>query len=206
MIKSKVENIKLGYREFNLEVITNIDELLANVKTEEDIPFWAELWPASLGLSEILCREEMKDKRLLELGAGLGLPGIVASKLGAQVLQTDYKTEALEWAEKNSGHNGITNIKYSLLDWRNPNFLGQFDYIIGSDILYEPNLYNDLYKTIEINIKETGKIFISDPGRAYAIEFLQLLNEKGWSWEEDRLKVDTGSGSKLINLYRIKKN
>ncbi|MFZ5626405.1 MAG: hypothetical protein ACOY3H_03585, partial [Bacillota bacterium] len=38
-------------RSFQLYRVRDLDTLLAQVETDEDIPFWAELWPAAEGLA-----------------------------------------------------------------------------------------------------------------------------------------------------------
>lgn len=92
--------------------ITNVDdlyeELIAKGETHEDvkderIPYWAELWPAAIGLSQYLIEFDIiKDiKNVIEIGCGLGLPGIIAGKLGANVIFTDYLEEALHFTQQN---------------------------------------------------------------------------------------------------------
>src|SRR5215213_4433437 len=54
------------------------------------LPYGVVLWPAAIALGhEIACRAEaFRGRRVLELGAGTGLPGLVAATLGARVVQT----------------------------------------------------------------------------------------------------------------------
>jgi predicted nicotinamide N-methyase len=42
------------------------------------------VWPACIYLANYLCRQRKGLKRVIELGSGLGVPGIVAGLLGAE--------------------------------------------------------------------------------------------------------------------------
>ena len=69
------------------------------------------VWPSSRYLGELLCQnmEFVKGKQVMELGCGSGLSGIVASKLGANVIFTD-KSEPesiLNNCRNNATENGI---------------------------------------------------------------------------------------------------
>ena len=48
------------------------------------------------------------NRRILELGCGVGLPGIVARKLGANVIQTDHDALALALSRHNAALNRVT--------------------------------------------------------------------------------------------------
>lgn len=52
------------------------------------VPFGIMLWPSAVALAyEIAARaEEFRGRSVMELGAGVGLPGLAAAALGASVL------------------------------------------------------------------------------------------------------------------------
>lgn len=60
-------------------------------------------WPPSFILARFLSlnRELVKGRRILELGAGLGIPSVVAVSCGAFVKLTDIHTRAMNWARLN---------------------------------------------------------------------------------------------------------
>lgn len=106
--------------------------------------------------------------KILELGAGTGIVGIVAAKLfGSQaaVIITDV-TEVVPNMQKNIdiNHLAIDNITAASLIWgekiTNPEFLHQ-DYILASDVIYYEELYEILIQTL-VELTESGstKIFI----------------------------------------------
>ena len=73
--------------------------------------FGEYVWPSSRYLGELLCQnaELIKGKRIMELGCGSGLSGIVASKLGANVIFTDQSDpeSILNNCRENTKENGI---------------------------------------------------------------------------------------------------
>jgi predicted nicotinamide N-methyase len=79
------------------------------------------VWPAALLLGQFICDypETVMGKTVLELGAGLGLPGLLAGKLGAsRVCLTDCLPLALNKLIKSIHANDLTNIaEAASLDW-----------------------------------------------------------------------------------------
>src|SRR5688572_26276189 len=61
-------------------------------------PYWSQVWPSAIALSEFIVSNQqlVHNKNILELGAGLGLPSLVASKYAASVLCSDKEEEAVE--------------------------------------------------------------------------------------------------------------
>src|SRR5689334_16345957 len=57
---------------------------------DEYMPYWAALWPVAKWLGrDILSMTWPKGTRALELGCGLGLPGLAALKAGMHVTFSD---------------------------------------------------------------------------------------------------------------------
>lgn len=75
-----------------------------------DPELWSVLWPSAIAASEELVRqpELVQGRRIVELGSGLGLPGIIAGLSGAEsVLLTDIDETALKL--------GLTSAKLNAL-------------------------------------------------------------------------------------------
>ena len=96
---------------FDLLQIANIDEVFdalialpdAHVdKADERIPYWTEIWPSALALSVFILnnKDRVKGKTVLELGAGMGLPSLVAASYTSAVVCSDYLTDALIFAKR----------------------------------------------------------------------------------------------------------
>lgn len=206
MEHTKETAVKLAGRTFKMKVIEDIDYLLGLVKTDDDVPFWAVLWPAAVGMSEYFWESiDFSGQRVLELGAGLGLVGIVTAAKGAGTIQTDFIPEALELAKENGKINGINNITYTKADWRKFSLSEKFDWIVGSDILYEPNLHPYLKSIFSNNLKAGGCIALADPGREDAQKFIEQLITEGFTLETVTREVHDNVRWVTVSLYFLRK-
>lgn len=140
------------------------------------------LWEAAIGLAQHVTdqAQQIHGKQVLELGAGVGLPGLVARSLGAIVRQTDYQADALVLAQWNAQQNGIEGIETFLADWRNWRHPPRYDLILGADILYDATLHFYLEAIFRKNLLPGGRLWLSDPGRPQALDFAVQLEAHGW--------------------------
>jgi predicted nicotinamide N-methyase len=194
-------------RKLSVLAVASIDELLDQVVDEDDIPFWAEIWPSSLGLIKYLARysQELRDKTVLELGCGVGVLGIAAQLCGGILTQSDYMTEALQFASVNASRNGLKPAKTLLADWRSFHSEIRYDWIIGSDILYEKKLHPYLYDIFDHVLAEGGRVVLADPGRGYARQFINETLPKQWVVDCCRESVDQDGQEFWIDLYTLRK-
>ena len=104
------------------------------------------IWPPALLFSKHLCRNSslVKGKRCVELGAGVGLVGMVAAALGADVVMTDLEA-GLPLLEVNAARSTAAavggSIKVAELFWGNEQHidaLGRytFDVVLATDVIY----------------------------------------------------------------------
>lgn len=191
---------------FEIYKVEDIDPLLDRISDPEEIPFWAELWPASIGLAKFILEhaDDFREKRCLELGAGVGLAGIVAKKVGAMMLQSDYVQSALEFCRLNCRLNRVSASEFLMADWRSfPESAGTFDRIIGSDILYEKTLHSALTDIFWNHLKPGGKIILADPGRDYARNFVEQNKSRGWHVSEALIPTEYESKTYQIRIYQL---
>ncbi len=159
-----------------LNIVVNVEELVTNPEDDDQIPYWAELWPAARGLAQHIWEEaDFQGESVLELGAGLGLPGLVAALKGGRVTFSDYKQESLDIIATNVLRNDIKDASYLLADWRDFQVERQFDWIIGSDVLYNPSLNPYVARILERNLTPGGRLLFAHPSRPVTIEFLNGL-------------------------------
>ena len=82
-------------------------------------PYGFLLWESSVALARWIAAkpELLRGKGVLELGAGVGLPGLVARSLGASVTQTDHLPQTLALSSLNGMHNGVDRVHRFAADW-----------------------------------------------------------------------------------------
>jgi predicted nicotinamide N-methyase len=145
------------------------------------IPYYASLWPSAHGLARALWerRQALAGRRVLELGCGLGLPAIVAAKLGAEVTATDFHPDASRWLLANAEANHV-RIACETCDWNTPPAWPPFDFVIGSDLLYERRSIPALAACIQRLCAPPGCVLLADPGRDGIAAFTDAMQGAGW--------------------------
>jgi predicted nicotinamide N-methyase len=175
--------------------------------TDERIPYWCELWPSSIALSKYILKhpELSKGKKVIEIGCGLGLCGIAAGVMGAQVTLTDYLPEAINFAGYNWKLNLDSTPDCRLLDWRTPENFERFDMLLASDVAYESRSFEALIHALKILVKRNGIILISEPNRKFAKDFFIEMESEGFSLIEEKHEVVKDKIHYRISIYEIRR-
>jgi predicted nicotinamide N-methyase len=141
---------------------------------EEFLPYWAELWPSGVALARRVAARALKGARVLELGCGLGLPSLAAALAGGRVLATDWSPQAIDVLRVNAEHNGA-ELETAIVDWKEPAAIvdrAPWDLVLGADLLYERRNVEPLLVLVPRLLGERGELWLADPGRAPATDFL----------------------------------
>jgi predicted nicotinamide N-methyase len=168
-----------------------IDDAAADA--EQNLPYWAELWPSGVALAAKIAREPviMQGKRVLELGCGLGVTAVAALRAGADLLVTDYSPEALALCSLNALEQAGTQPRTLRVNWRNPgpNLHGagdEFPVVLAADVLYEGRDVDPLVALVEQVVAPDGELLLAEPGRPPAAQFLGSIGARGWIKESER--------------------
>lgn len=140
------------------------------------MPYWAELWPSGLALARAL-PDRLDGVRIVELGAGLGVPSLVAAARGGEVTALDWARDSVELLARNAARNGAV-LSAVHADWRN--FAGSFDLVLAADLLYEQRNVEPL---IELLPQLAPEVLLAEPGRNHAAGFFGLA-ASCWSIED----------------------
>lgn len=171
----------------------------------ERMPYGVVLWPAAIALAhDVASRAGALDgARVLELGAGTGLPGLVAASLGAVVVQTDRHELALSVGARNRERNGGRTAEYRLADWTAWDDDARYDLILGSDILYGAATHPHLRAIFDRNLAPGGRVLLSDPFRAPSIALLEAMESAGWSVTLSRWTVGVDGAPRPVGVYEL---
>ena len=146
------------------------------------LPYGLALWPSAIALSHDLATraDDLRGATILELGAGTGLPGMVAASLGARVIQTDHNELALTLGRANAEHDRAGFIEYRAADWTDWTDTTRYDWIIGADILYGAKTQPHVRRIFENNLADRGRVLVSDPFRSPSLKLLEAMEASGW--------------------------
>ena len=147
------------------------------------MPYWAELWPSGLALARVVAGMDLAGRRVVELGAGLGLPSLAAALRGADVLATDWAEDAVTLLRENAARNGIA-LRAERVRWDEPAALlggAPWDLVLCSDVLYEQR---NAERLLELLPRLGGDVLLADPGRPAAEAFLAR-----WDLDEEAERV-----------------
>ena len=185
----------------DLEALIDLEAFAA----DERIPYWANVWESAIVLAEELAGLDGSGRTLLELGAGIGLPALVACRGGFVATASDYEADALEAARFNADRNGGDALVTRLLDWRRlPDDLGTFDLVVAADVLYEKHHATALAAVLSRTLAAGGQGLVADPGRARAVQFEPAVREVGLGVVRRPARRPLGAtGGPEIDLYVV---
>jgi predicted nicotinamide N-methyase len=171
------------YQVSHLEELVDRDALLRE-DTPPEPPYWAHLWVGARALARFVAeRGDLCEQRVLDLGCGLGLPGLVAAAHGAEVWFVDRATPALEFVRASAALNGFTRIHCANIDFTRAHVAATFDVILAAEIVYEPESYEPLCDFLEGHLRPRGVIHVTDAFRSDAQRFFANLTQRGFAGE-----------------------
>lgn len=144
---------------FNLEI---------NVNPVSELEFGTVIWDGALGLCQYFDEHKINfsQKKVIELGAGTGMLGILIALLGAEVTITD-KPNLLRQIQQNVSVNipssDIPRVKVRALSWGHDHiqFPSDYDVIMGTDIVYIPESVPLILKTLQHLSNERTVIYLA---------------------------------------------
>ncbi|MFZ1744564.1 MAG: methyltransferase domain-containing protein [Nitrospirales bacterium] len=132
--------------------------------------YWDRIWPSEVALSECLIHQffptKLQGVKVLEIGCGTGLAGVVAARLGAYIMFSDMVPITLEATKESCRLNQISNSDTCLLNWSEtiePKEL--YDLVLGSEVFYDEGILANISHVLEQVVAPGGKGLFCDPNR-----------------------------------------
>lgn len=148
-------------------------------------PLFGVIWPSSLVLAHYMNDFSTQGKRILELGCGMALTSLLLNKKHADISATDYHPEVKHFLNRNTQLNGDTEIYFERTNWsQNTDHLGNFDVIIGSDVMYEDQHIQQLASFIEAHTTLDAEVVLVDPGRGRKNKLSKIMMGLGYILEQ----------------------
>ncbi|KAF8303092.1 hypothetical protein DL93DRAFT_2067017 [Clavulina sp. PMI_390] len=149
-------------------------------------------WPAGEVLATYLAHKypSLEGQSILELGAGTGLVGLAAGKLGAKVLITDQKP-LLETMKQNIALNNVSDcVTAAELNWGEP-LVGPgldpsgFSMVLAADCVYFEPAFPLLVETLHtLGSSSDAEILFCYKKRRKADKRFFILLKRYFTWEE----------------------
>ena len=166
-------------------------EMTGNMEAD---PSWAKNWETAMSFATAIAEgsntdvPNLKSKRLLEVGSGLGLVGIAAAKCAGadSIVFSDREPLAIHCALSSAAVSGMNVVAVPdlslerggasacagcLFDWSKPQALAaEIDVVLGADCLYDPATAALLAKCCaDLVAKTKGVVCIAEPEKERAI-------------------------------------
>ena len=181
-------------------------------------------WPCAPVLAQWVWhhRSRLSGAKLLELGAGTALPGVLAAKCGAAVILSDSAqlTNCLNNTALSCRANNV-DVPIIGLTWGlfTPTLLSlpPLDYIIASDCFYDPSVFEEILVTVSYLLDKNtrAKFVCSYQERASDWSLESLLHKWGLTChsiplhsieaESESLAGSDLPGSHKIHVFQITK-
>ncbi|KAK4876071.1 hypothetical protein RN001_012493 [Aquatica leii] len=153
-----------------------------------------KIWECTIDLANYIVEHKIDftNKKVLDLGCGAGLIGILSSLNGAETYFQDYNEEVIKYLTIPNVHlnKNTENFGYSIFycgDWSS--FLElikeyKFDYIFTSETIYNSSNYYKLYMLFKECLKPNGVVYAAAKTHYFGVgggirSFEEFLKQQG---------------------------
>jgi predicted nicotinamide N-methyase len=198
-----LERIALGDDEVALWRVADIERhvdrtaLLASDDGPEP-PYWAHLWSGALVLAAAVPRAA----RVLEVGCGLGLPGLVAARRGARVVFVDRVAAPLSFVRASLSANHLDGALV-VADAAAPALRGGFDLVLVAELLYDRAAFGPLAAALRAALAPGGRVLLADAGRIDTSAFYAALPAAGLAWSAEEQRVQEEGFPLTVRLVEL---
>lgn len=145
-------------------------------------PLFGVIWDSGEVLANHMLDFDIAGKRILEVGCGIGLTSLLLNQRQADITATDYHPESGAFMAENVKLNQGETIPFVRTGWADEDSgLGEFDLILGSDLLYEQEHIALLSAFINQHAKPHCEVIIVDPGRGQHARFSKEMVRLGYA-------------------------
>lgn len=158
-------------------------------------PYWRSEWYSVYGLHDYLQEQDLREEhKFLELGCGAGvLAQIFTNRPGTWVF-SDLVLESLNFIQENIQLQERDNLCCGSWD---EVFIQDVDYLLASDVLYEPSFVEPLTHFAWQSLKSGGRFVLANPQRTGRDSALNELRE---AWRGSYIQVRRNIQMNSLNI------
>jgi predicted nicotinamide N-methyase len=159
-------------------------------------PYWAHLWSGAAVLAAAVPRNA---GRVVEIGCGLGLPGLVAARRGASVVFVDREATPLAFVRESLRANRLGDAAYLVADFTRPLARRPFDLVLAAEIVYDRAGFGALAESLAALAGSAGRVLLTDGRRIDTRDFYPALERAGLAWTSRAVAVrEEGIGTEVL--------
>ena len=159
-------------------------------------PLFGQVWPSAQKLADLMQTWQLGTRRVLEIGCGLALASMVIHRRLGNITASDCHPLTETFLRANLLLNHLPDMKYHTGNWGRDNpALGEFDLIVGSDILYERSHPEQLAAFLQMHAAPLAEVLIIDPNRGNRSAFHRQMALLGFTVAETAIDAPLHDGS-----------
>jgi predicted nicotinamide N-methyase len=166
-----------------------------------DPPYWAHLWSGARVLAGSV---PVRPGRTIELGCGLGLPGLTAARRGGRVTFVDRARPPLAFVHASAAASGLEPVGVVAADFVAGGIAGRFDLVLLAEVLYDRAAFPAIARAVADRLAEHGLALLADGARIDTRAFYPELTALGLEVETTTHRVEADGVAEAIALSAIR--
>lgn len=168
---------------------------------------FGNLSPSAHVLARAMHSFDLTGKRVLEIGAGLALASLVIHRREGDITASDWHPLSRSFLDENLTLNALGPLRHDDGPWADDHpALGEFDLIIGSDVLVERQQPDELANFIDRHAAPTVEVIIVDPDRGHRVAFCRAMTGLGYEFSAQTAEPTLENGDafkgRFLNFKR----
>ncbi|BBP82582.1 MULTISPECIES: class I SAM-dependent methyltransferase [Pseudomonas] len=204
----KTSTFRVGGRDFHMQSLLDAEQFhdpLGEAAglgiTADTWALFGQVWPAGEALAQTMATRDLTGLRVLEVGAGLCLASLVGHQRGGDMTASDIHPLIPTFLAENARLNGLPPMRYETCDWGGTEAFGEFDLIIGSDLLYDHDNQADLADFIDRHSASSVEVLLVDPDRQGQQTFHDEMAELGYGMNISHADCMLANGERFRGSY-----
>lgn len=193
-VRLRYQTLEFGDADIHVRTLRDRQQFSDDEGIAEDLgissatwPLFGVIWDSGEVLAHLMFEHEITGKRVLEVGCGIALASLVLNHRSADITATDHHPEAGPFLQENTRLNHDAAIPFVRTGWDDADCgLGEFDLVIGSDLLYERDHAQLLAGFIDRHTKPHCEVILVDPGRGHHAGFSKRMVDLGFTHSQCR--------------------